>query len=178
MKKIVFTLALMSVFFAGTAHALDKDAYVKTAKETIKKVKRGKVKEKDIDKLVANQQELIRLGIEGALAYAEISPNDRKMMHLTVLNSERMKGLSLEQIEKDWHAGDYMRAHGIEINDIGNLSDAMNLYDAIVHPATAIIALEQYRKDGNAEHLTQVQDELTEVVMHVEQVGNDKSNKR
>jgi len=174
MKKLAVAIAILGVCFSGSVIAIDKEEYIKTAKETIKKVKRGKVKEKDLTKLVAYQQKLIRLAVEGALAYAETSPDDRKMIHLTVLNSERMKRLSLEQIEKDWHAGDYMRSHGIEINEINHISDAMNFYDAIVHPATAIIALEEYRKDGNAEHLTQVEDELTEVVMHVEQIGGNK----
>ncbi len=172
MKRIVAVLAISAgVCFAANATTIDKEEYIKTAQETIKKVKRGKVKEKDLDKLVANQNKLIRLAIEGALSFAEDSPKDRKMMHLTVLNSERMKNLSLDQIEKDWHGGDYMRTHGIEINDISHVSDAMNLYDAIIHPATALIALEQYRKDGDAGHLVQVEDELTEVVMHVGQIG-------
>lgn len=172
MRKYLI-IALVSLGVVVPVYAMDKEEFVDTAKYTIKKVKRGKVREKDIDKLIAHQNKLIRLGIEGALAYAETAPADRKMLHLTVLNSERMKRMSLEEIEKQWHAGDYMRSHGIDINEISHISDAMNFYDAIVHPATAIIALEQYRKDGNPEHLGQVEDELTEVVMHVEQIGQN-----
>lgn len=172
---IQVSIAALSIAFAGNCLAIgdeeSKSEYIKSAEKTIKKVKRGKVREKDIDKLIAMQNKMIRLAIEGALAHAESQPQDRKMMHLTVLNSERMKRLSLQDIEKLWHAGDYMRSHGIDINNLSHISDAMNYYDAIVHPVTAIIALEQYRQDGDAEHLTQVQDELTEVVMHVEQIG-------
>lgn len=164
-------VALLVLSTPAYAVDIDKEEYVDTAKATIKKVKRGKVREKHIDKLVGQQNKLIRLAIEGALAYAESAPADRKMIHLTVLNSERMKRMSLEDIEKQWHAGDYMRSHGIDINGISHISDAMNYYDAIVHPATAIIALEKYRQDGNPEHLGQVEDELNEVVMHVEQIG-------
>ncbi len=165
------TLGLMTTLgvamcVAIQAQAMDVDTYLDVAKQTVSKVKKGKVK--DIDKLIAQQEELIRLGIEGALKFAEESPENRKMMHLLVLNSERMKSMSLDDIEKAWHGGEYMKSHGIDINEMAHTDAAMNFYDSIVHPATAFIALSEYKSSKDPELLTQVENELTEVMMHVE----------
>lgn len=166
-KTIGLTVALLASFhLAAPAHAMDVDTYIEVANETIKKVKKGKVK--DVDKLIAQQEELIRLAIEGALKYAEENPQNRKMMHLVVLNSERMKRMSLDDIEKAWHGGEYMKSHGIDINEIAHNDASMNFYDAVVHPATAYIALNEYKDSKDPELLSQIENELTEVIMHVE----------
>jgi hypothetical protein len=167
LKTACLNITLLApMLLAAPAQAMDVDTYLGVAEETIKKVKKGKVK--DVDKLIAQQEELIRLGIEGALKFAEESPENRKMMHLLVLNSERMKSMSLDDIEKMWHGGEYMKSHGIDINEMGHTDAAMNFYDAIVHPATAFIALTEYKSSKEAELLEQVENELTEVMMHVE----------
>jgi hypothetical protein len=157
---------ILPMAVAATANAMDIDTYIGVAKQTISKVKKGKVK--DVDKLIAQQEELVRLGIEGALKFAEENPQSRKMMHLLVLNSERMKHMSLDDIEKAWHGGEYLKSHGIDINELAHTDAAMNYYDSIVHPATAYIALNEYKDSKNAELLEQVENELTEVIMHVE----------
>lgn len=164
------TLSAAAMFTAQTL-AMDVDTYIDVAKQTVGKVKKGKVK--DVDKLIAQQEELIRLAIEGALQFAEENPESRKMMHLVVLNSERMKHMSLDEIEKAWHGGEYMKAHGIDINELAHTDAAMNFYDAVVHPATAFIALSEYKDSKDPELLSQVENELTEVVMHVEQLKGE-----
>jgi hypothetical protein len=167
LKTLGLSMTLVAPLLLATdAMAMDVDTYLDVAKQTISKVKKGKVK--DVDKLIAQQEELIRLGIEGALKYAEETPESRKMMHLLVLNSERMKSMSLDDIEKNWHGGEYMKSHGIDINELAHTDAAMNYYDAIVHPATAFIALTEYKSSKEAELLEQVENELTEVMMHVE----------
>lgn len=45
-----------------------------------------------------------------------------------------------------------------------------SLMDTIVHPATAIIALRDYKKSKDKALLQQVHDELEEVVHHVERI--------
>lgn len=171
-KTIGLTLAIIAPLYVATpANAMDVDTYVDVAQETIKKVKKGKVK--DVDKLIAQQEELIRLAVEGALKFAEENPQSRKMMHLVVLNSERMKRMSLDDIEKAWHGGEYLKGHGIDINEMTHTDAAMNFYDAVVHPATALIALGEYKTSKDPELLSQVENELTEVIMHVEHLKEE-----
>ncbi len=177
LKTLGLSIALfVPMFAASQAFAMDVDTYLSVAEQTVKKVKKGKVK--DVDTLIAQQEELIRLGIEGALKFAEESPENRKMMHLLVLNSERMKTMSLEDIEKAWHGGEYMKSHGIDINEMAHTDAAMNFYDAIVHPATALIALSEYKSKKDPELLSQVENELTEVMMHVEHLKPEGEVKR
>lgn len=160
---IILILTLGTISYAN---AMDVDTFLKTAKKTMKAVKKNKVR--NVDDLIAQQKELIRIGIEGCLEFAEKNPADAKMMHLIVLNSLKMQNLSLEQIEAEWHAGGYLRAHGIDIDKFTQADVQVNYYDSIVHPATAIIALNEYKKSQDPALLEQVHDELAEVVHHVE----------
>ena len=58
-------------------------------------------------------------------------------------------------------------------NEMAHTDAAMNFYDAVVHPATAFIALSEYKDSKDPELLSQVENELTEVVMHVEQLKDE-----
>ena len=162
------TALACSAFAASPVCAMDVDSYIDIAKQAASTVKKGK--SKDIDKLIAQQEELIRLAVEGALKYAEENPARRKMMHLLVLNSERMKHLTLDAMEQAWHNGDYLRRNGIEIGNLAHTDAAMNYYHAVIHPAAVFIALTEYKNSKDQELLRKAEDELNEVVVQVEQL--------
>ena len=162
----VSTALVCSVVAASPVLAMDVDSYIDIAKQAASTVKKGKTK--DIDKLLAQQEELIRLAVEGALKYAEENPARRKMMHLLVLNSERMKHLTTEAIEQAWHNGDYLRRNGIDIGNLAHTDAAMAYYHAVVHPAAVFIALTEYKNSNDPELLHKAEDELNEVVVQVE----------
>lgn len=166
-----------SAFAACPAYAMDIDNYIDVAKQAASAVKKGKIK--DIDKVIAQQEELIRLAVEGALKYAEENPTRRKMMHLLVLNSERMKHLTLDAIETTWHNGDYLRRNGIDIGNLTHTDAAMSYYHAVIHPAAVFIALTEYKNSKDPELLRKAEDELNEVVVQVEQLRkiDGKNNK-
>ena len=157
-----------STFFTAPAFAMDVDNYIDIAKQAASTVKKGKAK--DLDKLIAQQEELIRLAVEGALKYAEENPARRKMLHLLVLNSERMKHLTLDAMENAWHNGDYLRRNGIDIGNLAHTDAAMGYYHAVIHPAAAYIALTEYKNSKDPELLHKAEDELNEVVVQVEQL--------
>lgn len=161
---LVFFFAVIGV--TPQAHALDTEAFLKIARDTLKSVKKAKVK--DVDSLIEKQKELIRLGIEGCLEFAEKSPNDAKMMQFIVLNSLKMQTLSLEEIEKEWLEGGYLKSHGIDVDKYAQTDIQINYIDSIVNPATAIIALTEYKKSQDPQLLHQVHETLTEVVHQVE----------
>lgn len=160
---VMFVLAMGIV---PHAHALDTEAFLKVARDTLKAVK--KVKIKDVDSLIEKQKELIRLGVEGCLEFAEKSPNDAKMMQLIVLNSLKMQTLSLDEIEREWLEGGYLKSHGINVDKFAQTDVQVNHYDSIVNPATAIIALTEYKKSQDPQLLNQVHETLSEVVHQVE----------
>ena len=164
-----------SVFAVCPAYAMDVDNYIDVARQAASAVKKGKIK--DIDKVIAQQEELIRLAVEGALKYAEENPARRKMMHLLVLNSERMKHLTLDAIETAWHNGDYLRRNGIDIGNLTHTDAAMSYYHAVIHPAAVFIALTEYKNSKDPELLRKAEDELKEVVVQVEQLRGGGSGK-
>jgi len=162
------TAVICTAFAVTSAVAMDVDSYTDIARQAAAAVKKGKPKE--IDKAIAQQEELIRLAVEGALKYAEENPARRKMLHLLVLNSERMKHLTLDAMEQAWHSGDYLRSNGIDIGNLAHTDVAMSYYHAVIHPAAAFIALTEYKNSKDQELLRKAEDELNEVVVQVEQL--------
>lgn len=162
--SIAFFMLAMGI--APHTYALDTESFLKIARDSIKAVKKAKVK--DVDSLIEKQKELIRLGIEGCLEFAEKSPNDAKMMQLIVLNSLKMQTLTLDEIEKEWLEGGYLKSHGINVDKYAQTDIQVNHYDSIVNPATAIIALTEYKRSQDPELLNQVHETLSEVVHQVE----------
>ena len=53
------------------------------------------------------------------------------------------------------------------VREYDHFAEVMCHYDTVVHPATAIIALKEYKKTNNEEYVEQVKDELAEVVQHL-----------
>lgn len=167
-NSLCATLVSAMLVISGSVFAADLDEFQAIANKTIKTVKKGKVR--DIDGLIEQQKALIRIGIEAALEYAEKSPADAKMMHLVVLNSNKMQQLSLEDIEKEWHDGGYLRTYGINIDKLTQADIQTNYYDLIVRPATVLIALKEYKENPNPQLLAQIEDELAEALDHANMI--------
>jgi hypothetical protein len=88
-------------------------------------------------------------------------------MKATVENAQKMKGLSLSEVEAQWHEGSFLKGQGVNMDKYDHFSEVMCHYDTVVHPATAIIALNEYKKTNNEDYLEQVKDELAEVIQHL-----------
>lgn len=171
MKRSLLVLSMIAALYwvvPVDVNAMEVEQYVEIGEKSLKSVKRGKTK--DVDKIIAQQRELIRLGVEGCLEFAEKSPADAKMMHLVVLNSQRMRKLPLDQIRKEWLEGGYLRAHGIDIDKFSARDQQITYYNAVVRPAVAIVALEAYKKSKSSKLLQTVQEQLADAVDAVEKL--------
>lgn len=169
MKKSIFIPFMIAALWTVApvrANAMDVEQYVEIGEKSLKSIKRGKVK--DVEKILAQQRELIRLGIEGCLEFAEKSPADAKMMHLVVLNSQRMRNLPLDQFQKEWLEGGYLRGHGIDIDKFSGRDQQTTYYNAVVRPAGAIVAVQEYHKSKDAALLESLHKQLSEAVDSVE----------
>jgi hypothetical protein len=82
-------------------------------------------------------------------------------------NAKMMKQLSLAQIEEKWHQGGELKKYGYTLKD-DHFGDVGNLIDAIIHPATSYIALNNFKASGDQAHLQQVVAELSEVLVHLD----------
>jgi len=164
---MVMVVGLGSNVFAGTESQFDKKAYAKIAKKTIGRVISNNI---DVDKMSADMEKLVALGVSGCKEYMgnpETPPAEVKVMKITIENADKMKSLTLDQIETQWHEGGVLKANGVDIGKFDHFDEVMCFVDTVVHPATAIICLKEYRKTKNAELLQQIQDELAEVVEHL-----------
>jgi len=166
---MIFTLlfGMAATLHAGTVHQFDVKAYDKIAKKTIGRIITGNV---DADKMITDMRKLVELGVAGCgehMGEAETPAEEKKVMQITIDNAQTMSSLSLAEIEPQWHEGGLLKGQGVDISQFDHFSEVLCHYDAVVHPATAIIALEQYKKTGKEDLLEQVQAELAEVREHL-----------
>jgi hypothetical protein len=165
--RLLTTLASMTLMATSFAvQAADLAKFTTIAKSTMSEVSNGSVK--DIDKLIKMQEELITIGQQAIKEYVAKHPDSGKMLNLVSSNADKMKGMSLSEIEKEWHEKGFLKSQGISTAQLEEKSVTGSLMDTIVHPATAIIALNNYKSTKDKALLTQVHDELEEVVHHVE----------
>ena len=164
-KTLLVFLAVMPVL---AAQAADLDSFTKIAKTTMNTVSSGNVG--DIDKLIAMQEQLISIGKQAIKEHVSKDPNSAKMLNLVSDNADKMKQMTLPEIEAQWHEKAFLKKNGINAALMEEKSITGSLMDTVVHPATAIIALNEYKKTKNKKLLQQVHDELEEVIHHVERI--------
>ena len=172
MKWVVIIVMVLVAFMfttalAQTRHQFDKDTYVQITKKNIGRILTGKVSP---DLMIADMEKLIDLGLEGCNEHMnepKVPAVEVKLLQLTIEAAPRLKSLSLEEIEDQWHEGGYLKSKGIDIMSLDHFSHAMCHYDSVIHPATAIICLQEYKRTNNEELLEQMKAELAEVAEHM-----------
>jgi len=167
-KKIVGLIAGLSLIASGNIIAADLDGFTKIAKSTMDTVSSGNVG--DVDKLIAMQEQLMTIGQQAIKEYIAKNPNSEKMLTLVSDNASKMKTMSMSEIEAQWHEKGFLKGKGIPADQLEEKSVTGSLMDTVVHPATAIIALNEYKKTKDKKLLQQVHDELEEVIHHVENI--------
>lgn len=164
MKRLTAAVVAASVTAATAAPAMDTDRFRAIVAETIGMIGEDPV---DLPRAIALQRELIGIGVEGARAFGAESPEDAALMTLVADNAEAMTAMSLDEIEEAWHDGAALSEIGLDFDSLDHFGPAVSHMDAVVHPATAIIALHAFEETGDRSYLLQVRDELSEVVEHI-----------
>lgn len=113
---------------------------------------------------------MIDLGISGAQSFAAERPEHAAAMNFVAANAENMKALNLAEIETEWHEGGALKATDIDLDALYDDDEATTRMEAVVHPATAYIAVLAYEVTGDKDYLEQVKDELEEIVDHFEDI--------
>jgi len=150
----------------SSAFAADLVEYKRLAEDTIKQVENGHVN--NIDQLIAQQEKLVHIGVDACNDYVSKNPTAKPVLGLITSNADAMKQLSLIEIEEKWHEGSELKKNGYEEAQEDHFGPVNNLIDAVIHPATTYIALNDFKKDGNKAHLDQVVAELSEVLVHLQ----------
>jgi len=172
LKKIIFSVLLIGTSIQSS-QAFDIDAFRQLAEDTVRQLDMGVVG--DIDAMIAMQEQLMIIGVEGGVSYVKSGGKDSTPLRLTLLNAETMKKMSLEKIEEQWHEGKFLASKGIDKDKIDYFGPVMNLMDTVIHPATSYIALRKYKKTGDASLLGRAKAELAEVLVHLEQYAQSQN---
>ena len=164
----LLSCSILLLALAAPVYALDVVSYRKAANDTIRAMNMGVVG--DIDAMIAMQEQLMVLGIEGGVQFLQESPQGGKPLQLVILNAESMKELTLDQIEEQWHGGAFLKSKGIDPDKIDHFGPMMSLMDSVIHPATAYLLLKEYKRTGDRNLLVRVKAELLEVLEHINHV--------
>jgi hypothetical protein len=172
MKQSFRALALVAALATPVvaAQAMDTVAYKTQVEETIREVISGNFP--SIDKTLARQDEIIKIGVEGAREFAVDKPEYAKLMQLTIANVDTMKKMELEQLEAQWGDGaEAFKAAGFDITKLSQFSAARSHADTIIHPTTSFVLLSLYKKTGDKALLEQAKSELVEVLEHLQHLN-------
>ncbi len=170
-----FLIAVFLFNFSPLTFALDDKMFHKLADYTIRQVDMGIIG--DIDALLAIQEQLINIGREGGAEYLKSGKEKNpEALRLVLENAEKMKNLSLDEIETLWHEGNFLKSKGIDIHEIEHFGVMNNLMDAVIHPATSYILIKEYKKTGNSDLLQQVKAELIEVLEHIRHIDDENNS--
>lgn len=169
-KRIPLMLLAVTGFFvtAVSAEVMDTETYKRIATEVIQESMKGE--RANTEKMISQNEQLVKMGIESSRAYAAENSEHAKLLTLTADNADVMKAMSLEEVEEQWHEFGFLASHGIDAESIEHFGPVISLMDSIVHPATAIIAVREYRKERDEEYLEQVKAELSEVLEHLKHI--------
>ena len=172
LKKAIFISAMITA--SSSALALDVENFEKVANDTIRQMNSGVVG--DIDALIAMQEQLMILGLEGGVEFLQGNPKDGTPLKIVLENAESMKSLSLDEIESLWHEGNYLKKKGIDPEKIDHFGPMMSLMDSVIHPATSYLLIKEYKRTGNPDLLVRVKAELFEVLEHIKHINPDHSD--
>jgi hypothetical protein len=160
-----------AVFAAEEEHHhgehFNKKLYDKLSKKNIGRIMSGNI---DVDAMIADMEELLDQGVEGAEAHMKDSHTpaaEANMMKILIENHEKMTSMSLNDLETQWHEGAALKAQGIDISKMDPLGEAMRHYELLVYPATAIVCLKQYKKTKDEKLLETLKEHLVEARDHL-----------
>jgi hypothetical protein len=158
-RSILALCALMSLSLP--ASAFDVDGYRELAMVSVRQLSTGVAG--DIDELMALNEQLMVLGLEGGVDYLIENPEDSAPLQLVILNAEQMKNMSLATLEDQWQKGKFLAKNGIKKSELDHFGPIMSLMDAIIQPAYAYLCLKQYKRTGDAELLSDARTKLLEI---------------
>ena len=162
---IILSLVMATAAFAESDHI---EKYEALAKSTVKAILTGSTG--NIDKLMADQETIMKIALEECKEHKAHTPKDAKLMDLVIKNASRMKTSSLDKLEEDWHDGGILTANGIDFDALDPMAPATLLMHMVVHPASAYVALKEYKSTKDKDLLEQAKDELSEVLKHMEHI--------
>jgi len=168
-KRLLTLIVLFN--YSSLSYALDVELFNKLANDTIKQMNMGVVG--DIDELIAKQEQLMIVGLEGGIEYLQTGIKDPKPLMLVLENAEKMKSLTLDEIEDLWHGGNFLKSKGIDPDKIDHFGPMMSLMDSVIHPATAYLLIKEYKQTGDTDLLVRVKAELFEVLEHVKHINDE-----
>lgn len=163
-KSTVISFTALAVT-AGAAQAMSSSSYSdyrSLAEDGIRKLSDPSFSDWESLRSVTNR--VIEIGKKGAGEHAAENPGSAKLMNLLVSNVEKMKRMSIPEIEEAWHDGGVIEANGIDYDFSATGDPDVNHVEAVVHAVTVLLLIDAYEADKDRGSLEQARDEFAEVI--------------
>jgi hypothetical protein len=148
------------------AAAMDIATYRRLASQSVRELLGGRIEH--VEDLLARQERLMQLGVQGCQEFAQAQPKFAPLMALTAADQPAMTRMSVEELEDAWgDEGKRGDGVGMPLSGLGQFSLERDYLDTVVHPATAYVLVRDYRKTGRKQDLERAKGELEEVLEHI-----------
>ncbi len=169
MKTFTVSIALAVALLFGmnvVASASQVEKYQEIATHSVEVLASGEVS--DIASLKADQEKLMALGDEIIANARKNHPESADLIDFFVENIKHARHADLETIERDWHHFGAFKKAGIDYEKFDHYGPVIGAMDSILHPLTALVALEEFEKSKDTSLLEAAQGELEEILAHTE----------
>ena len=157
------TIILSFIFFSANANSLEENkAQYKALSEQIIQ----EINSKNLSNTQNNLNDLTNIGVAIANNVAESNPNGKELLTFLTQNINTIKSQNIEAIESNWHEGKAFPANANH-DSFDHHSAVSTAKEAVVHPLTALVALQEYQKTKNPDFLKTAKFEINEVLDHL-----------
>ena len=170
MKRLSIVSAFVCILLwfspAGAAEN-ELGNFQKVSKELIDLVTDTKI---DQALILKKADELMAMGVDIAKDVSAHEAECKQVLEVFIQDSQKMKQLSMEEMEALYHDGGIFEKKGINIDpDDDKYEECFETSHFIVHPATVPILISAYNKDHDKMHLNTIKEELVTLYNHVKE---------
>jgi hypothetical protein len=174
-RTIIVTLAVLTVGIFSAQSSFGQSAFDRHQFEVLTLKNINVVTQDDVNPsaVTTDMLKLIEMGKQGCRAHMENAATpqaEKEMMRLILAQADQLPTLTIDEIEEQYHDGEFMKKQGIDLEQFDHFSTVMGLYDTVIHPATVIILMREYEKNGDKGVLVQASDELKEIFEHLKYI--------
>lgn len=171
MIRTFLTISLSMIFcLANQAYGNDLKTYRSSGKNIMDQIISKKI---DKPALSSEVDKMVQAAINLTKEYQKKHPSGKKVLQVVIDNIEKIKGMSFDEVEKQWHDLGYFEGKSFDLD----LSDEDNEHftdpiHCIVHPILTLKAGESYLKTKDQKHIQTMQEELSEGLEQVTNIEN------
>lgn len=159
----LFVLFALHVNASGNTLEQNKAQYQTLVQGVVQGIVSGDTSPTNVKAWEAQLNQAANIGIEMSKQVMAQDPSGQALLGYLIKNVGQIKSSDLDTIEAQWHHGGAFPAE-MKHDSFDHYGAVIGAKDAVVHPLTALVALQQFESTQNPEFLQTAQAELEEII--------------